>query len=208
MRVRLRGQALAVFGFVAGLAVAGAATAGAASLLTGRDIKDGSIQARDLSPAVTARLGKTGRRGPQGPPGPQGPAGAFTTTLAAGQTLRGVFNTDTVAAGADEIAGGAISFGVSLRAAPTVIVRPVAAPPTAECPGSVPDPRAASGVLCVYVNSASNVRELPSGSGRQIALLTFPDGRDGAHTFGAEYFVHSNLAGRFFIDGTWAVTGN
>ena len=205
MRVRLRGPALVAMGLVAGLAVAGAATAGAASLLTGRDIKDGSIQARDLSPAVTARLGKTGRRGPQGP---QGPAGTFTTTLPAGQTLRGAFNTDTVAAAPDQIAGGAISFGVSLRSAPTVVVRPPSAAPTAECPGGVGDPRAASGVLCLYINSASNTRDLPSGSGRPIALVTMPDGSDGANTFGAEYFVHSNLAGRFFVDGTWAVTGN
>jgi hypothetical protein len=43
------------------------------SLLTGKDIKDGSISSRDLSAAVKDKLNKVGE---QGDTGPQGPAGA------------------------------------------------------------------------------------------------------------------------------------
>ncbi len=78
-----------VLAFVAGAVIA-TATTGVASkaLITGNQIKDGSVAARDLSPALREQLGVTRSgtpsgtrdvRGPQGPPGdrgPQGPAGA------------------------------------------------------------------------------------------------------------------------------------
>lgn len=56
--------------------VASVATAGAASLITGKQIKDGSISAKDLNKAVRAQLGKAGVPGPPGPKGDTGPAGA------------------------------------------------------------------------------------------------------------------------------------
>lgn len=49
--------------------------ADAASLITGKDIKDGSIQKVDLSTGVQAKLAKTGAVGPVGPVGPAGPKG-------------------------------------------------------------------------------------------------------------------------------------
>lgn len=57
--------ALALF-----IALAGTATAGAVKLITGAQIKNGSIQLVDLSPAAKAAL--KGQRGPQGIPGAQG----------------------------------------------------------------------------------------------------------------------------------------
>lgn len=77
--------------FVLGLAVASAGTATAARLITGRDIKNGSIAGKDLSSKVRAQLasagtagaagpkgdtGAQGLKGDQGPPGPQGDQGA------------------------------------------------------------------------------------------------------------------------------------
>jgi Collagen triple helix repeat (20 copies) len=71
-----------VSAFVAGTT----ATAASVALITGAEIKNGSIQLKDLSPS--ARLALKGQRGPRGirgaqgeigiigPPGPQGPAGA------------------------------------------------------------------------------------------------------------------------------------
>jgi hypothetical protein len=60
-------------------AVGVAGTAGAAALITGKDIKNGSIGAKDLSKAAKRALkGQTGPQGPAGAPGatgPQGPAG-------------------------------------------------------------------------------------------------------------------------------------
>lgn len=59
------------------LAVGLAATAGASRLITGSQIKNGSIGLVDLSKSARRALaGKAGPAGPAGPQGAQGPAGA------------------------------------------------------------------------------------------------------------------------------------
>lgn len=192
---------------IAGLAIGGAATAGAASLITGRQIKDGSIAARDLTPGLNARLARAGRPGATGA---QGPAGPLTTTLPAGQTLRGGFNLDSSAGAGGIYLGGAISFALTLTAAPTVVVRPQDAPPTAQCPGSVSMPQAAPGVLCIHLQSSSNVVGNPAvaGTGNVLNVQPYPNTLAGGATpFGAELYIQSLVAGRFYVDGTWAVTG-
>lgn len=81
MRHLFGGRSGLALAFVLGAVVAATATAGAASLITGKQIKDGSISAKDLSKAVRAQLRKVGPRGPEGIPGakgdvgPQGPQG-------------------------------------------------------------------------------------------------------------------------------------
>lgn len=55
------------------LALSGSATAATVALITGKQIKNGSIELVDLSPAAKRAL--KGQRGPEGPPGAQGPAG-------------------------------------------------------------------------------------------------------------------------------------
>ncbi len=57
---------------VLGLAVATAGTATAAKLITGKDIKNGSIARRIFNTAVRAELSEPAKPGPQGPAGPQG----------------------------------------------------------------------------------------------------------------------------------------
>jgi len=66
----------------AAIAVLAAGSAGAAKLITGKQIKNGSIGLTDLSKAAKRALhgadgaaGSTGPQGPQGATGPQGPAG-------------------------------------------------------------------------------------------------------------------------------------
>lgn len=61
--------------FIAGLLIATAGTATAARLITGKQIKDGSISANDLSKAVRAQLAKAGTPGPTGPKGDTGAKG-------------------------------------------------------------------------------------------------------------------------------------
>lgn len=75
MRSLLRGRVGLAFMFVLGLVVAGAGTATAGALITGKQIKDGSIGKRELSAAVRAELAKRGERGPQGSPGAPGKTG-------------------------------------------------------------------------------------------------------------------------------------
>jgi hypothetical protein len=80
--MRMQGRRGMVLAFVLGLAVATAGTATAAKLITGKQIKNGSIARKDLSTGVRAELSETakpgaqGAAGPAGPAGPQGPAGA------------------------------------------------------------------------------------------------------------------------------------
>ncbi len=75
--------------FIVGAVVATAATAGAASLITGQQIKDGTITPRDLSTALRRQIAKAeatpGPVGAQGAAGPQGPAGAADGMGVAGQ---------------------------------------------------------------------------------------------------------------------------
>jgi hypothetical protein len=87
--------ALAVACIALFASLAGNAIAVTHSLVTSKDIKDGTIQLVDLSPSARAALrGQRGPIGPQGPEGrqglqgPQGPAGqpADPTQLAALQT--------------------------------------------------------------------------------------------------------------------------
>lgn len=85
--------------FVLGLVVATAGTATAARLITGKQIKDGSIGTKDLSKAVQAQLKKAGRAGATGPAGPAGPAGAAGAPGAQGP--RGETGPATGAAGGD-----------------------------------------------------------------------------------------------------------
>jgi hypothetical protein len=68
---------------VVALAVGGVATAGAAKLLTGKDIKDGSLELKDLSKKARAAL--AAKAGPRGATGAAGPAGAAGAAGAAGQ---------------------------------------------------------------------------------------------------------------------------
>src|SRR5215470_15160037 len=84
-----------VVAFALGLVVATAGTATATRLITGKQIKDGTVSIKDLTKGVRAQLGKAGTpgvKGDQGPPGKdgeQGPPGPFADTLPSGKTLKG-----------------------------------------------------------------------------------------------------------------------
>lgn len=70
MRGFLANNARTIFIAVVASVIASVATAGAANLITGRQIKNGTITAKDLSKAVRAQLAKAGTPGPQGATGP------------------------------------------------------------------------------------------------------------------------------------------
>jgi hypothetical protein len=158
--------------------------------------------ARDqrLSWSRLGRRGPRGTRGSQGVKGDQGPAGPLTTTLPSGQTLRGWFNFDTVAGVANQIVGGSFSFSLNLASAPTVQIVPVGGPTTTQCAGSLASPTAAPGYLCVYESSQSNVSIFAICASAACGVTPTAD------PFGAETFVHATNSGRFYVDGTWAVT--
>jgi len=79
------GRAGMALAFVLGMVIATAATAGAASLITGKQIKAGSITARNLSQSLRAQIAKTGATGAVGLQGPKGDAGTKGDTGAKGE---------------------------------------------------------------------------------------------------------------------------
>lgn len=74
-----------IIAFLLGLALATATTATAATMITSKQIKNGTIRMKDLSPKVRSKIdapGPVGPAGPVGQPGQTGPAGqpgTFTT---------------------------------------------------------------------------------------------------------------------------------
>jgi hypothetical protein len=117
--------------------------------------------------------------------------------LAAGQTLRGVFEVAGNNDASGFVAGFDISYPIPLAAAPQTNVIPSGGPPTTNCPGTVANPLAVSGKLCIYVASltgATGLTEL-TAFGLPLKLgTTFIPAGVGA---GANYQVN----------GAWAVTG-
>jgi len=69
-------QTKAIAALVATAVLAGGGTATASHMITGKDIRNGSVAERDLSKGVKAKLNAPGPAGVRGPQGPVGPPGA------------------------------------------------------------------------------------------------------------------------------------
>lgn len=149
--------------------------------LTGADIKNGSLSSTDLSAASLAKLRAAGAAGPKGDAGAAGPAGAkgdtgatgakgdtgntgttgntgatgtYPTVLPSGQTMRGVWgmrdnNQTEFGRGYD-----GVDFPMPLPAGVLADVVPKNST-TANCTGTVLEPTAAAGRMCVYVGGFS-----------------------------------------------------
>jgi hypothetical protein len=162
--------------------------------VTTAKVKAGSLLTSDFKKSQ-----RNGLRGPRGLAGATGPAGPVTGILPSKVTLRGAYNSDFVAAGADEINGGTIDFPLRLPAPPAVHVLDPGAPPTAACPGTPTNPLAAPGSLCVYKVAESNTSQYAVCN---VDCVPIPS----AEAYGALTYHHSTAAGRSFSFGVWAVT--
>jgi hypothetical protein len=156
--------------------------------VTSAKIRNGAIRSQDLATGVV-------RRGQRGAPGP---AGSIADTLPSGKTLRGRFDaTDPGVNTVGDAVFDSISFGAQLTTAParTIVLNP---PGPANCPGTVADPQAAPGHLCIYVGDRANVSSID----------TIVDGvASGATTRqGAGIYAVSSSTGSYGARGSWAVT--
>jgi hypothetical protein len=171
-------------------------------------IIDGSLQGADFA-ANQLPAGSEGQRGPEGPrgergergetggQGAQGPAGPFPDVLPSGKTIYGSYAVADYAAAAGEVVQDGQSYTFRLATDTEPVVRPKGAPPTAECPGDVDNPRAAPGFLCVYTYVAENL----AATG---GLGTDSPGTNAKTGFAVQ--IKSAAAGLYIARGTWAVT--
>lgn len=173
--------------------------------ITSSKIRDGSLSRRDFAPgqlqAVRAATPDGASPAAQGAPGPPGPFpdGA----VPAGKTLRGYYDISSTAAAGATWASTSISFPFPLATAPAAHYIAEGESPPAACGGTVGNPAADPGHLCIYEGARFDV---------DIAGTTAYPANDGTATrFGAAVFARS--ASRFdakrpdfFVRGTWAVT--
>ena len=185
-----------------------------------KQLKKGAVTKAKIKKSTLREL-----KGAPGPIGPQGAAGAAASpggAIPAGVTLRGAAVASMVSpAVGNSSTGNGISFGgAQLAARPVAHIVPPGGPSTAQCPGSVEAPEAASGNLCVYVGQT-----VPVGDGTVIVIdptrstlfgvnynlktakgQTFEDGTVARFGFLLAYAQTTATTSAQF-QGSWAVTG-
>ena len=134
-----------------------------------------------------------GSQGPKGDKGDKGDPGPLVTTLPSGATLRGMY------AWAGRKTTGyspvwPLSYQFPLASSPTINVIGIGGASTAACPGTVADPQAAPGNLCVY-------QQRNDGTLAFQVLNEVQGGRYGAVLY-APIADNTN----YEYEGTWAVT--
>lgn len=175
--------------------------------------------------------GETGPAGPEGAKGAIGPKGAtgaagttgFTETLPSGKTLKGEWVVHTHVGEGVQTNETAVSFGIPLNEAPTVhlidgeheLTASGEATPT-ECPGSVSEPTANAGNLCVYEGVSGNLstnataNEFFFGGWKWGIAIVNPNvnghEHDAASPFGFGVSVITTEEGSVAQSGSWAVT--
>jgi hypothetical protein len=120
------------------------------------------------------------------------PASRFLSegSLRSGQTLTGTYAWAGNIGAGEFVPATPISLPIPLAAAPTVSYLPPGSAATAACPGTVDDPDATPGNLCVYGRRQD---------GAVPAIELEASGRTGARLFPQD-------TGNTQYDGTWAVT--
>jgi hypothetical protein len=211
MRRLTQGRAGMAAAFVLGLLIATAGTATAARLITGKQIRDGSITQRDLAKSVRAQLtragapGPKGETGPAGDAGPTGPAGrSALAPLRSGEVLRGSVGGQVTLAAGDE------SYVVETLPIPAaeeltdgkVIVDGPYEDVGDLCKGSFAAPTAPAGRLCIYGSQGAAV-----GTNSEDEEGTGAGGINGPATpYGFALRFYATATGRVSVFATWAYT--
>ena len=168
--------------------------------------------------------GTNGTDGTNGATGATGPPGPYVKTLPSKATETGTWNV-SVGSGSNPVSG-AISFTIpvakALGATEVHYVNETGTEevafnkntgfkqvPTGSCPGTIAEPAATPGNLCVYQRHAQGVKL--DGEGFSEALILLPNQGvelldQGATTSGALLFMIREGEEPVFAYGTWAVT--
>jgi hypothetical protein len=155
--------------------------------VTGKDLKNGSVTGLDVKESSLAKVPNANKL--DGLDSTQ----FFGGNLPRGRTLRGTYRVDGNDQGAGfDFGASAISFGWTLTAEPTVHFVAEGTTPPPECPGNGGTPQAAVGHLCVYEQTNNN------------ADATLGNAGVGPH--GAYVSASSLNDGGWRTSGTWAVT--
>jgi hypothetical protein len=148
--------------------------------------------------------GPAGAKGATGATGATGPAGPLLKTLPPGESEAGVWGDDGTEPSTSAVTvSTTINYPIPLAAGVTPEVRPVAATPNANCPGTTAAPRAAAGFLCVYIGDVAGVT---ASSVNTYNPETGSSSTDSP--YGAQVYFPSNGSANpdFFASGSWAVT--
>jgi len=185
------------------------------SSLTGGDVKNKSLSPKDFNGSVEGPQGDTGPQGVPGAKGNTGEPGPFPDVLPTGKTLTGPYGYWETATAADQNFVVPISFGFRFSSAPTVVT--VVPADTAQeraaagCPGTLDNPQAAPGKLCIYEFYGNNADVLqpmssPGGHDVHVATLNLETESRIATKFGFILNVQSAAAGSLDGAGKWAAT--
>jgi hypothetical protein len=167
-----------------------------ASIVANSDKVDG-LHAVKASASKAQRKGKLVATDPTTGLLPSGAIGndiRYPGVIPPGATNRGAFGFDVQSAGTTGDYGGAIDFGGRLPGEPIVEYSPTGTS-TTHCPGTVDQPEANPGYLCVYYLQSAGVAPLVAWNARTT-------------TWGSYYDYQTNAAdgADVFVRGTWAVT--
>jgi hypothetical protein len=130
----------------------------------------------------------------------------YNATLPPGRTLTGSWSASTKVDANLQYAEGSISFAMPLASAPTVIVVPndASVPMPAGCSGTLANPQASPGKLCIFVGWTFNT--MTQGHLDGTYSPDSPVGAPGAGRHGAVVVVRADNAGVVEAAGTYAVT--
>jgi hypothetical protein len=159
-------------------------------------VKDGSLLAQDFKSGQlpAGPKGDPGPKGDKGDKGDTGEPGPLLESLPSGKTLRGGWGFGNYQeTGAAE---GDIVYPFPLATSPTIRIIQEGGVPPAQCPGTLTNPQAQPGNLCVYVRFVNGAATIDSyGMDTQTS-----------HRFGAVLFAFGTAAGTVEAAGTYAVT--
>jgi hypothetical protein len=166
---------------------------------------------------VKGETGAAGAQGPAGPAGPQGPQGTtgFVKALPSGETERGAWDISgysPASAGVETMEQTSVSFPIPLSEPPVAhFIRSGEADPEG-CTGTVEEPGATKGNLCVFaqaeVNSANefNGHATPRVCNPVFMQQLCPVVEKGPTPYGFGVLAVAESVGVVYDFGTWAVT--